>query len=324
MNQLMESHGYDPAENLAIEEVLLLRRTLMPTLFLWQNVHTVVIGCSQNAWKECRTALLTQEGGRLVRRSTGGGAVYHDLGNLNFSFILPKGVYDVQRQLSVIRSAVAAFGIDTISSGRNDIVLKESGAKFSGNAFRITQDAALHHGTILMDVDMAKLGRYLAPSPEKLKAKGVESVRARVGNLKDHAPNLTIDLLKEAVRGAFIEQYGQSESLAWEDALELSQVGKLREKYLSWDWTYGRTPSFDITLSTRFAWGQVELLLSLKDGHVSDAQCYTDAMDAELSSRVCKALSGCVFTPSALAGCFIDSTVPEEQELSGWLEAQDL
>jgi lipoate-protein ligase A len=324
MNQLFESHVYDPTQNLAIEEALLLRRAVVPSLFLWQNAHTVVIGCSQNAWKECRTALLTQEGGRLVRRSTGGGAVYHDLGNLNFSFVMPKGVYDVQRQLSVIRAAVAAFGIETVSSGRNDIVLKQNGAKFSGNAFRITQDAALHHGTILMDVDMAKLGRYLAPSPEKLKAKGVESVRARVGNLKDYAPSLTIDLLKDAVRSAFIAQYGQSESLAWEDTLELSQVNTLREKYLSWDWTYGRTPRFDITLSTRFTWGQIELLLSLKDGRVSDAQCYTDAMDAELSSRVCQALSGCVFTPSALAGCFNKSTIPEEQELSGWLAAQDL
>jgi len=324
MNQLLESHGYDPTENLAIEEALLLRRAATPALFLWQNAHTVVIGCSQNAWKECRTTLLEQEGGRLVRRSTGGGAVYHDLGNLNFSFVMPKSIYDVQRQLSVIRSAVAAFGIETISSGRNDIVLKDSGAKFSGNAFRITQDAALHHGTILMDVDMAKLGRYLAPSPEKLKAKGVESVRARVGNLKDQAHNLTIDLLKEAVKNAFIEQYGQAESVAWEDTLDLSQVNSLEEKYLSWNWTYGRTPHFDITLSTKFTWGQVELLLSLKDGRVSDAQCYTDAMDAELSERVCLALSGCMFTSSALAACFKNSPTSEELELANWLAVQDL
>ncbi len=324
MNRYFESHVYDPTQNLAIEEALLLNRAAEPSLFLWQNAHTVVIGCSQNAWKECRTALLTQEGGRLVRRSTGGGAVFHDLGNLNFSFVMPKDIYDVQRQLSVIRGAVADFGIETLSSGRNDIVLKQSGAKFSGNAFRITQDAALHHGTILMDVDMAMLGRYLAPSPEKLKAKGVESVCARVGNLKDYAPTITIDLLKEAVRDAFAKEYGPTESLAWDDALDLSQVNMLREKYQSWDWTYGRTPRFDITLSTRFTWGQVELLLSLKDGRVSDAQCYTDAMDADLSSRVCRGLSGCVFTAAALAACFESSIVAEEVDLANWLAAQEL
>ena len=324
MNQLFESHGYDPAQNLAIEEALLLRQAAAPALFLWQNAHTVVVGCSQNAWKECRTALLEQEGGRLVRRSTGGGAVYHDLGNLNFSFVMPKGIYDVSRQLQVIRSAVSAFGIETVSSGRNDIVLKESGAKFSGNAFRITQSTGLHHGTILMDVDMARLGRYLAPSPEKLKAKGVESVRARVGNLKDSAPAITIDLLKEAVRNAFISQYGPSEPFAWEDVLDLVQTGALREKYQSWDWTYGRTPRFDITLSERFPWGQVELLLSLKDGRVTGAQCYTDAMDTDLAQRVCGLLMGSVFASSALAGCFENSTAAEEQDLAKWLSAQEL
>lgn len=322
MNQLFESSVFDPAGNLAIEEALLLRQASAPSLFLWQNAHTVVIGCSQNAWKECRTAMLEQEGGRLVRRSTGGGAVYHDLGNLNFSFVMPKGDYDVARQLLVIRSAVSAFGIETVSSGRNDIVLKESGAKFSGNAFRITQHAGLHHGTLLMDVDMAKLGRYLAPSPEKLKAKGVESVRARVCNLKDSAPAITIDLLKEAVKNAFIAQYGPSEPLAWEDALDPVQVSALREKYRSWEWTYGRTPRFDITLSTRFSWGQVELLLSLKDGRVSGAQCYTDAMDTELARRVGSLLTGCVLTPSALAGCFDSSTASEDVELAKWLASQ--
>ena len=324
MNQLFESHGYDPSQNLAIEEALLLSQPASPALFLWQNAHTVVIGCSQNAWKECRTALLEQEGGRLVRRSTGGGAVYHDLGNLNFSFVMPKDVYDVPRQLQVIRSAVSAFGIETVSSGRNDIVLRESGAKFSGNAFRITQSTGLHHGTILMDVDIAKLGRYLAPSPEKLKSKGVESVRARVGNLKDSAPSITIDLLKEAVRNAFISQYGPSEKLAWEDALDPARIDMLREKYRSWDWTYGRTPRFDITLSQRFPWGQVELLLSLKDGRVTGAQCYTDAMDTDLAQRVSGLLTGSVFTASALAGCFQSSTAAQEMDLARWLSQQAL
>ena len=148
MNGLYESAGFDSTVNLAIEEALLLSGAQAPALFLWQNAHTVVIGRGQNAWKECRSDLLREEGGTLVRRTTGGGAVYHDLGNLNFSFVMPKALYDVPRQLNVIRRAVKQFGVDTENSGRNDIVISGTGEKFSGNAFRHTQAASLHHGTI--------------------------------------------------------------------------------------------------------------------------------------------------------------------------------
>ena len=159
MNKLFQSDQFDPTLNLAVEEALLLRADAVPALFLWQNAHTLVIGRGQNAWKECRSDLLKEEGGVWVRRSTGGGAVYHDLGNLNFSFVRPKGIYDVSRQLRVIQRAVRGFGVETQVSGRNDIVIKESGAKFSGNAFRHMPDSNLHHGTILYHVDMQKLAQ---------------------------------------------------------------------------------------------------------------------------------------------------------------------
>jgi len=323
MNRLFESPGTDPARNLALEEVLLLSGG-EPALFLWQNVHTVVIGRGQNAWKECRAQQLEEEGGTLVRRSTGGGAVYHDLGNLNFSFIMPRELYDVPRQLNVIRRAVKGFGIETESSGRNDIVLKDSGAKFSGNAFRLTQTTGLHHGTILFDVDMLKLGRYLQPSTAKLQSKGVASVRARVGNLRPLAPGMTIPTLKVALFEAFSAEYGKAEYGEIDEVLDSGQVHALTEKYRSWEWTYGKTPRFDVTLEARFPWGGVELMLRLKNGIVQEARCFTDANDPELADRVAPALLLCPFTPEDLGRNLRESEREEDRDIAEWLAKEQI
>lgn len=320
---LFETNNTDPALNLAIEEALLLKALPSPALFLWQNAHTVVIGRAQNAWKECRGELLTQEGGTLVRRSTGGGAVYHDLGNLNFSFVMPKDVYDVTRQLNVIRKAVAGFGIETLASGRNDIVLADSGAKFSGNAFRHAGPSSLHHGTILMDVDMSLLGRYLQPSLQKLEAKGVSSVRARVGNLKDLAPHITLEGLKTELFKAFVKEYGEGEKRPWQAVLDETQVKLFAERYRSWEWTYGKSPQFDLSLEQRFPFGMVELLLRLKSGRIEEARCFSDANDPDLASKIEQALPGAELTPKALRQRL--TTDNEDMRAVGeWLALQEI
>lgn len=321
--RIFDTGNTDPARNLAIEEALLLNEDPRPALFLWQNAHTVVIGRGQNAWKECRSQLLLEEGGSLVRRSTGGGAVYHDLGNLNFSFVMPRSLYDVSRQLRVISGAVAAFGVRTTASGRNDIVFSDTGAKFSGNAFRHTQAMSLHHGTLLVDVDMALMGRYLQPSRQKLQARGVSSVRARVGNLKERAPCITLPALKQALRTAFEQEYGAAQALDWREALPAGQVDVLTEKYRSWEWTYGKTPRFDITLETRFPWGGVELLLRLQQGVVREACCFTDANDPDLAGLVSAALEGVILEPAALRAALQHGT-REARQLGDWLGRQEI
>ena len=198
--------GFDPYENLAAEQTLLERvGEGEMILYLWQNARTVVIGRNQNPWKECRTALLAEEGGHLARRLSGGGAVFHDLGNLNFTFLMREEDYDLSRQLSVIERACRSLGIPVERSGRNDLLA--DGRKFSGNAFYHHQGRAYHHGTLMVDVDLEMVQRYLSPSKAKLAAKGVDSVRSRVVNLKEFVPDLSIERLSEALISAFAAVY---------------------------------------------------------------------------------------------------------------------
>ena len=168
----------------------------------------MVIGRNQNPWKECRTALLTEEGGHLARRLSGGGAVFHDLGNLNFTFLMPAADYDLPRQLAVIERACQSLGIPAARSGRNDLLAE--GRKFSGNAFYQHAGKAYHHGTLMLDVDLEMVQRYLSPSKAKLAAKGVDSVRSRVVNLREFVPDLTIPQLADALIAALAEVYAGS------------------------------------------------------------------------------------------------------------------
>ena len=194
----LETDNTYPYRNLAMEEYM---TNHVPDgtciLFLWQNRHTVVIGRNQNCWKECRVNFLEEEGGYLVRRLSGGGAVFHDLGNLNFTFIVRKTDYDVERQLQVILEAVRRLGIQAEKTGRNDITVE--GRKFSGNAFYQTGDCCYHHGTLLVHADKENMSRYLNVPREKLASKGVSSVKSRVANLDEFCPGLTVDRVKAAL-----------------------------------------------------------------------------------------------------------------------------
>ena len=321
MNRIIVTDSVNPYYNLALEEVLFASQGEGATLYLWQNEHTVVIGRNQNAWRECRVDLLENEGGFLARRSSGGGAVFHDLGNLNFTFLMPREDYDLVRQLSVVQKAAAMFGIETAFTGRNDLVLAATGEKFSGNAFRFSQGVALHHGTILISADMEKLSRYLAPSRIKLEAKGVKSVVSRVTNLGAQNPALTVPRMKDALITAFIEEYGEAAPHA-EDTVDAAKLALTREKYASWEWRFGCTPAFNVSFENRFSFGCFELLLNVQGGSVAGATCYTDAMDASLSARIESALPGCPYGKTAVCERLRLSGGAEEAELSAWLGEQ--
>ncbi len=313
---LYESPTFDPYRNLAIEESLLAQAEDCAILYLWRNENTVVIGKNQNPWKECKTTLLAEEGGKLARRLSGGGAVFHDLGNLNFTFLMPQSDYALDKQPGIICRAVTSLGIPAQRSGRNDILA--DGLKFSGNAFYKNGKAAYHHGTLLIGADMEKLGRYLSPSKLKLRAKGVESVRSRVANLRDFQPDLTIDAVKDALKAAFSACYGLP--LEPLPALDEAHVAELTARNAAWEWNYGRKLPFSLTLEGRFAWGGVELALDVEAGIIRTAKVYTDAMDTAWVSELENALCGCPFEKTAMQTAVAAS--PAASDLRQFLEEE--
>ena len=319
--QVYESEGFDPYRNLAIEQHLL--KSAFGgccLLYLWQNERTVVIGKNQNAWAECRTTLLSEEGGRLARRLSGGGAVYHDLGNLNFTFVMCEEDYDLDRQLSVIRRACALCGIETEISGRNDLLA--SGRKFSGNAFYHHEGRAYHHGTLLVDVDGEAMKRYLSPSKAKLASKGVESVRSRVVNLRELNPEITVGSLKTAMKTAFSEVYGLPVSGA--PVIDEARVDALTAHYASDEWLYGRKLPFTFRCEQRFPWGGIELQFSVDRGVIADAKVYTDDMDPETASKLQEALPGCAFSIAALSRRIETQHIPHARDLTQMLTEQEI
>ena len=307
----------DPYYNLALEEYLL---SQIPAdgviLYLWQNAHTVVIGRNQNPWTECRISLLQQDQGHLARRLSGGGAVYHDLGNLNFTFLCSDKEYDLQKQLSVIQKAVSYCGIAAEFSGRNDLLA--DGKKFSGNAFYHSKDKAYHHGTLLVNTDTDRLSRYLSPPKAKLESKGIASVRSRVVNLRELAPELTCDAMKQYMIQAFSEVYGsQPEPLKLQDT---NEILLLKTRYKSEDWLYGKPFPFSCTLEGHFSFGSLQLQLSVEQGIITAIQCYTDAMDSELPDKLSSALTGCNFQANAMEKAL--SSLDIGEELSPFIRQQ--
>lgn len=288
----------DPYQNLAREEVFL--ESCPPDtiiLYLWQNARTVVIGRNQNAWRECNTALLEAEDGRLSRRITGGGAVWHDTGNLNFSFIASAGLFDIHRQVGVILSALNSLGFPASFSGRNDIVA-EDGRKFSGNAFAHRKHASLHHGTLLIRADMENLMRYLNVSPDKLSSKGIQSVRSRVCNISERLPDITLEQIKSSLEQAFADEYGKP---SYGREVDEERVHELARRNVSWEWIYGSSPTCSARFETRFPWGGLEVEFCVDNGLVTEAQVFSDAMDPDIISSIPAALHRARFTPAALS-----------------------
>ena len=318
---IYETDCTDPYRNIATEKYLLERSEPDSCiLYLWQNAHTVVIGRNQNAWSECRTALLTEEGGFLARRLSGGGAVYHDLGNLNFTFLMSDEDYDVDRQLSVIQAACRKLGISAEKSGRNDLLA--DGKKFSGNAFYHSKGRAYHHGTLLMDADMEKLSRYLTPPKAKLEAKGVSSVRSRVTNLKQLCPEITCSLLKQALQEAFGQVYGLTPEIYVFPAEAEAQIAADTELLQSWQWLYGQKLPFSVCCEAYLSFGYLQLQLQVVSGVITGVEVYTDAMDWSVSGQVQAALMGCRLEKAALQAAL--SPLPAGQEIYNLLEKQAL
>ncbi len=306
--KIYKSDSIDPYHNLATEKILL--DTVSDDcciLYLWQNKNTVVIGRNQNPWLECGCKLLELEGGKLARRLSGGGAVYHDMGNLNFTFICSNENYDLKKQLSVIKKACSYTGINAEFSGRNDIMINDK--KFSGNAFYNSQGKSYHHGTLLVSADMEKLQRYLTPPKAKLEAKGIKSTRSRVINLSDLSPNLTCNKMAEYMSEAFEEVYKNKSNS--NIIIDKEKQFELSEKYSSWEYLYGTPMPFTFSCEDHFAWGNISIQFLVKNGIIKSVKVYSDSMDWTLPGLIEKSLIGVKFTSIDLIK-ILDINLPQD------------
>mgnify|MGYP005776011097 CR=1 FL=1 len=319
-NYLYVSQSYDGWKNLGADEWFL--ENVKPdelVLFFYINENAVIIGRNQNPWAECDLSAMERDGVQLVRRITGGGAVYHDRGNLNFSFIAGVERYDQDRQFRMILEAVRALGVPCEFTGRNDLTANDR--KFSGNAFCMRSGVKQHHGTLLINSDLGKLQNYLRVDPRKLRAKGTKSVRSRVCNLSELAPGLTPDAMLEALIEAYAQEYGEYARLSGRD-LPWEQIRPYEEKHASWEWRLGQTPQFDIEIENRFAWGNVQLLLNLRNTQVESLKVFTDALDTRLPEEISTLLAGCRFGADAMASALAASQNPQVLELAEYMRAQ--
>ena len=329
--RLLISDSYDPWFNLAVEECIFRQMpATQRVLFLWRNADTVVIGRAQNPWKECNTRRMEEDNVRLARRSSGGGAVFHDLGNTCFTFMAGKPEYDKTISTSIVLNALNSLGVTAEASGRNDLVVKtpDGDRKVSGSAYRETMDRGFHHGTLLLNADLSRLANYLNPDKKKLQAKGITSVRGRVANLVELLPGITHEQICDAIREAFFEHYGErveAEAISPDKTPDLPNFAETFARQSSWEWNFGQAPAFSHLLDERFTWGGVELHFDVEKGHITRTQVFTDSLNPAPLEALAARLQGCLYRADMLQQEFdaLIGDFPEQEkelrDLSAWV-----
>ena len=272
----------DPYFNLATEEFLLQHFT-DDIFMLWRNEPAIIVGKFQNTAAEINLDFVKEKNIKVVRRLTGGGAVFHDLGNLCFSFISHEKIHNITRQLSVIAAACRTFGIDAKPTGRNDV--EADGRKFSGNAFYSAGENKCHHGTVLISADKSRLANYLTVSKTKLEAKGIKSVRSRVVNLTELVPEMTVEAFEQALIAAFAPDMTLPMP---NEALYTDRAEFLGSR----EWLLGSDPEFTDEIKYRTAEGEFTLHLTVKGERITDCAVYTDSLDTEAAERIRKEVVG--------------------------------
>lgn len=293
MNKVIISKEVNPYYNLALEEELFRNIKSGETiLYLWQNENTVVIGRNQNPYKECDLGYMKEKNIILARRISGGGAVFHDLGNLNFTFITKEIDSNLDKQLQIIKDAVEEYGFKVEFSGRNDLLLNNR--KFSGHAFYCEDGNYFHHGTLMIDVDITKLEKVLTPSKLKLKSKGIESVKSRVINLIDICSELTVENLIQSLVSSFKNIYGNFQKI---DIYNMSNyVPKLYDKYSSKLWNYGESPQYDVVLEEKTGIGNVDINLTVESGKIVRVKIFSDTLENIDLRKIEEQLIGIIFS----------------------------
>lgn len=290
----------DPAFNLAAEEWLL-TESGEDIFMLWRNRPAVIVGRNQNTLAEIDEDFTRTRDIPVVRRLSGGGAVFHDLGNVNFTFITggtPSRGLDFERFTAPIQEALGAMGVACEFSGRNDLLI--DGRKFSGNAQHFHAGRILHHGTLLFASDMADLSGALRPAPEKFRDKAVKSVRARVTNIASHLPapmevTAFIDALMDHVSG-----HTPMDDMALTDGERTAIEELARTRYRTWEWNFGSSPAYNFTRRTRTPGGLLDVNMRIRKGVVVEARLFGDYFGVRDIAPLERLIEGCAHERDAL------------------------
>jgi lipoate-protein ligase A len=310
MNLYIKSDSTDPYTNLALEQLVFDRFDRGHSYFmLWRNHNSIIVGRHQNTVGEINAAFVREKNITVARRLSGGGAVYHDLGNLNFTFITDVesgGGLDFSAFCVPIQKALLSFGVRAEIAGRNDMTV--GGKKFSGNSQYIKQNRVMHHGTILYDSDLAVVSRALKVPEDKIESRGIKSIRSRVTNIRPHMKqDLPIEVFWEALREYMFTEYDMREMSLPEEALR--EAGRLRETvYSQWSWNYGASPPYNLRKKRRIeGCGEIEILLDIsREGRIRNMTVYGDFFGSRDTGELSARLGGCPMEPgkirSALEG----------------------
>lgn len=268
----------DPTLNLAMEEYVLKNMPKDDSYFLFYiNRPSIIIGKNQNTIEEVNQSYIDEQGIDVVRRISGGGAVYHDTGNLNFSFVTDddgNSFHNFQKFTEPIVEALKSLGVDAKLSGRNDIQVGE--AKISGNAMVKVKDRMFSHGTLMLNSELDEVQNALKVNPAKIKSKGIRSVRSRVANISEFLDEpIDIDEFKEIIlKSIFGETQVEEYKLTDEDWQKIEKLSN--EKYRTWEWNYGRNPKYNFEREEKFEKGFVQIKLDVKKGRIEHAKIFGD------------------------------------------------
>ncbi|MGI6440890.1 MAG: lipoate--protein ligase [Peptoniphilaceae bacterium] len=299
----IRNDSLDPRYNLALEEWVLENLRDDIYILLWRNDNSIIIGRNQNTAEEINQAYVDEHEINVVRRPTGGGAVYHDLGNLNFSIITDAAnAVDINFELYTqpVLRALETMGVPVELKGRNDILI--DGKKCSGLAQRISNHRLLHHGAMLFDTDLSTLSKALNVRRDKMESKGVKSTVSRVTNIK---PYMTADVdvlgFRDLLKKEMFHEYDEVPEYVLSEE-ELAQIDRLKaEKYDTWEWNYGRSPKTNFQNDKRFEGaGVLDIRLRVAGGTIQEAVFFGDFFGAKDKAVLEKALEGAPFTPKGV------------------------
>ncbi|WP_288275271.1 lipoate--protein ligase [uncultured Streptococcus sp.] len=287
--------SHNPAYNIALEAYAFRELLAEDELFiLWINEPAIIIGKHQNAIEEINKAYTDEHGIHVVRRLSGGGAVYHDLNNLNYTIISNKsqeGTFDFKTFSRPVIETLADLGVTATFTGRNDLEI--DGKKFCGNAQAYFKGRMMHHGCLLFDVDMTVLENALQVSKDKIESKGVKSVRARVTNILDELPEkMTVEAFSDQLLNKIKEQYpDMTEYVLSESDLENIQ-NLVDNQFATWDWTYGQSPEYTITRSVRYPAGKITTYANIEKSVIKGIKIYGDFFGIKDVAEVEQSLIG--------------------------------